>query len=85
MIFTQQNITPLTYGIITAVGRNRLHSVVGVFDAGDYILVYAASMARVVSLPGMSERVGASFANRIEAVLNWFSGQADGAFRTDNR
>ena len=80
IIFIQQNLTPLNAGIIPAIGRNRLRSIVAVLDAGDYLLVYAASMARAVSLPGMNERVGASFANRAEAVLNWFSSQADEAF-----
>ena len=80
MIFVQQNLTALTAGIIPAVGRNRLRSVVAILDAGEYILVYAASMARTVALPGMKERVGNSFANRAEAVLHWFKGQADKAF-----
>ena len=84
MIFVQQNITPLTYGIITAVGRNRLHSVVGIFDAGDYILVYAASMARAASLPGMRDRMRDSFSNRAEAVFKWFSARADRAYSLVN-
>ena len=80
LFFVQQNLTPLKYGIITAVARNNLRSVVAVLDAGDHILVYAASMARTASIPGMRERVGNSFANRVEAVLNWFRDQADKAF-----
>jgi len=80
MIFIQQNLTALTAGIIPAVGKNKLRSVVAVLDAGEYILIYAASMAKTVALPGMRERVGNSFANRAEAVLHWFKGQADKAF-----
>jgi hypothetical protein len=80
MIFVQQNLTALTAGIIPAVGKNKLRSVVAVLDAGEYILVYAASMAKTVALPGMRERVGNSFANRAEAVLHWFKDQADKAF-----
>jgi hypothetical protein len=80
IIFIQQNLTSLTAGIIPAVGKNRLRSIVAVMDAGEYLLVYAASMARAASLPGMNERVGNSFANRAEAVLNWFSDQADKAY-----
>ena len=80
MIFVQQNLTALTAGIIPAVGKNKLRSVVAVLDAGEYILIYAASMAKTVALPGMKERVGNSFANRAEAVLHWFKGQADKAF-----
>ena len=80
IIFFQQNLTSLTAGIIPAVGKNKLRSVVAVLDADNYLLVYALSMAKAVSLPGMNERIGNSFANRAEAVLHWFSGQADKAF-----
>ena len=80
IIFIQQNLTSLNAGIIPAIGRNRLRSVVAVIDAGDYLLVYAGSMASATLFPGMSDRVGASFANRAEAILNWFSRQADEAF-----
>ena len=80
MIFIQQNLTALTAGIIPAVGKNKLRSVVAILDAGEYILIYAASMAKTVALPGMNERVGNSFANRAEAVLHWFKEQADKAF-----
>jgi hypothetical protein len=80
LIFIQQNLTSLNYGIITAVGKNRLHSAVAVIDAGEYLLVYAVSMAKAASLPGMKERIGNSFSNRAEAVLRWFEGRADKAF-----
>ena len=81
MIFVQQNLSALTVGIIPAIGRNKLRSIVAVLDAGDYLLVYMISMAKAASLPGMKERVGNSFTNRAEAVLLWFSDQADKAFR----
>lgn len=81
LIFVQQNLTALTAGIIPAVGRNKLHSVVAVLDAGDQLLIYAVSMAKAASVPGMNQRVGDSFSNRVEAVIKWFSGQADKAFK----
>jgi len=80
IIFIQQNLTPLRIGFITAVGSNNLRSVVAILDAGNYILVYAASMANTTAFPGMRNRIGNSFANRANAVLYWFSGQADKAF-----
>ena len=85
LIFIQQNLSPLSLGPIPAIGRNRLRSVVAVLDAGEYILIYAASMARVATLMGMSNRIGSSFINRADAILNWFSAQADGAFAAANR
>jgi len=78
-IFIQQNLTSLSYGIIPAVGKNKLWSVVAVIDAGNYLLVYIASMSKAASIPGMKERIGNSFANRSEAIFNWFSNQADKA------
>jgi hypothetical protein len=81
LIFVQQNLTTLTYGIIPLVRKNRLRSVVAVIDAGEYLLIYAASMAKAASLPGMGQRVSASFSTRADAVQNWFTGQADKAFR----
>lgn len=80
MVFIQQNLTSLTYGIIPAVGKNRLRSAVAIIDAGDYLLVYAASMAKAASVPGMKGRIGNSFSNRAGAILNWFSSRADRAF-----
>jgi hypothetical protein len=82
MIFVQQNLSSLTYGIIPAVGKNKLRSAVAIVDAGDYLLVYAASMAKVASVLGMKERIGNSFSNRAGAMLNWFAVRADKAFKS---
>jgi hypothetical protein len=81
LIFVQENLTAMNYGIIPAVGKNKLRSIVAVFDAGDSLLIYVASMARAASVPGLNEKVSNSFTNRAEAVLNWFSGQADKVFK----
>jgi len=70
--FMQENLTSMSRGIITAIGRNRLRTVFAVIDAGDSVLLYTAAMARTVSAQGMSERIGASFTNRAKAVIKWF-------------
>jgi hypothetical protein len=80
LLFIQQNLTAMSYGIIPAVGKNKLRSLVAVIDAGDYLLIYAASMVKAASIPGMGERIGNSFSNRAAAVLKWFTGRADGVF-----
>ncbi|MDR2942972.1 MAG: hypothetical protein LBV17_10315 [Treponema sp.] len=80
LFFIQENITPLNYGIITAVGKNRLKSVLAVVDCGDFLLIYAVSMAKAVSLPGMTDRIGNSFRNRADAVYKWFVSGADKVF-----
>ena len=81
LIFIQENLTTMMAGIIPAVGKNKLRSAVAVLDLEDHLLVYAVSMAKVASLFGMNDRVGNSFSNRAEAIIHWFSDQADKAFR----
>jgi hypothetical protein len=80
LIFVQRNLTALKIGIISAVGRDKLRSLVAVIDAGDSLLVYAVSLARAAALPGLGNRIGNSFTNRAQAILDWFTTRADGAF-----
>jgi hypothetical protein len=82
LLFIQENVTSLTMGIIPAAGRGRLRSFVAVIDAGSCLLIYAASMARAASVPGMGTRIGNSFTTRVDAVLTWFSARVDAAFNT---
>ncbi|MDR2767501.1 MAG: hypothetical protein LBB82_04150 [Treponema sp.] len=79
-IFIQENLTAMSYGIIPVVGKNRLRSLVAVFDAGDSLLIYTVSMAKAASVPGLADRVSKSFGNRAEAILNWFTAQAESAY-----
>jgi hypothetical protein len=83
LVFVQENLSAMNAGIIPAVGKNRLRSMVAVIDAGDSLLVYVASMARAATIPGMGDRIGSSFTNRAEAILKWFSGRADRVFGND--
>jgi hypothetical protein len=75
VFFAQENITALSYGIIRAIGRGNLQSIIALIDCGDSILIYTVSMARAASLPGMGDRVSSSFKNRAEAALNWLTGR----------
>jgi hypothetical protein len=79
-VFIQRNITALKIGIISAVGKDRLRSLVAVIDTGDGLLVYAVSLAKAAALPGLGNRIGSSFTNRAQAILGWFTTQADKAF-----
>ena len=76
----QENLTPLTAGIIPVAGKNKLCTVMAVIDTGDCLLIYAASMVKTVLVPGMGERIGNSFTNRAVAVLKWFSSRANRVF-----
>jgi hypothetical protein len=77
LFFSQTNLTSLSVGIVTAVGKNNLRSTAAVLDCGEYLLVYVCSMARAASLPGMRERIGNAFSSRAEAVVQWIETQAD--------
>ncbi|MDR1956526.1 MAG: hypothetical protein LBQ30_06700 [Treponema sp.] len=81
LLFVQQNLTPLLAGIIPAIGRHKLRSVVAVIDAEDGLLIYVASIAKAVSLPGINQRVGQSFTTRTDALMGWFTERADAAFK----
>jgi len=80
IFFSQENISSMTLGIIQAIGRNRFRTVMAVIDAGDTLLIYTAAMAKTASVPGMGDRVGSSFTNRVKAILKWFVGRADRVF-----
>jgi len=73
IFFYQTNITALNYGIIPAIGKGNLRSIIAVIDCGDSILVYAVSMTKASTLPGMGDRIGNSLSNRAAALLNWFT------------
>jgi hypothetical protein len=81
LMLTQRNLTKMSYGLVTAVKKNRLCSLMAVIDTETHLLIYAVSMADVVSLPLLNQRVGRSFSTRLEALLTWFSGRADRAFQ----
>jgi hypothetical protein len=73
IFFTQENITALNYGVIPVIGKGNLRSVIAVIDCGDSILIYVASMAKAASVPGLYDKISASFSNRAKAVIHWFS------------
>ena len=81
MIFTQENLTSMTFGIFPVIGKNRLRLVGTIIDAEDYLLVYAVSMIKAALPQRMRQRAGNSFSSIAEAVLHWFSAQADKAFK----
>jgi uncharacterized membrane protein len=72
IFFIQENVTALNYSLVPAIGKGNLRSIMAVFDCGDILLIYIASMAKAASVPGMGERIGTSFTNRAEAIIKWF-------------
>ena len=78
-VFVQENLTELNYGIVPVLGTGRWRTVVLVADAGASLVIYAASAARTTLVPGIEGKVRESFANRADALYQWFSGRADAA------
>jgi hypothetical protein len=78
IFFSQENLSSMSAGIIPAIGKNKFRTVMAVIDTGDTLLIYAAAMAKTASVPGLGDRIGSSFTNRVKAILKWFVGRADG-------
>jgi hypothetical protein len=79
-IITQQNISTVTLAFVPVIGKHNLRSVVALLDAGPYLLIYSASLARAVMLPGIRDQMNTSIGNRTAALLAWFSKRADIAY-----
>jgi len=77
IFFSQENLSSMSAGIIPAIGKNKFRTVLAVIDTGDTLLIYAAAMAKTASVPGLGDRIGSSFTNRVKAILKWFDGRAD--------
>jgi len=80
IFFSQENLSSMNLGIIPAIGKNKFRTVMAVIDAGDSLLIYSAAMAKTASVPGMGDRIGSSFTNRVKAILKWFVGRTDKVF-----
>jgi hypothetical protein len=84
-IVTQENVSTIMLAIVPVIGKNNLHSVVALIDAGPYLLIYSVSLARVILLPGIRDRMYTSIGNRTAALLTWFSRRADIAYEKTAR
>ncbi|MDR3301660.1 MAG: hypothetical protein LBT01_03915 [Spirochaetaceae bacterium] len=81
ILFSQRNETNMYYGFLPVLGKEKLHSIIAIIDAGDHILIYMVSMADAMSLLGMKNRIAISFASRTEAVLGWFTEKANAVYK----
>jgi hypothetical protein len=82
LILIQQNLTDMNTGLIRMIGKNNLRTILAVMDTKNHLLIYAVSLIKAPSFPGMKGRIGDSFTNRTAAVVKWLSGQADKAFKS---
>ena len=77
IVFTQENVTSLSIGIINAIGKGNLRSAIAVIDCGDSLLIYAVSMVKALTLSSLRDRISNSFSSRAEAILKWFTNRLD--------
>lgn len=80
LIMIQKNLTDMKTGPIRIIREDKLRTILSVIDTGDYLLIYAVSLVKATSFPGMKKRIGDSFTNRTVAIVEWISGEADKAF-----
>jgi hypothetical protein len=73
IIFTQTNYSAVSYGVIPLAAKEKLRVIAAVIDAGEYFLIYAASMAKEPPFSALKKKAGGSFASRAEALINWFT------------
>ena len=78
IIFTQKNCNAISYGIVPLAAKEKLCVLSAVIDAGEYFLIYAASMTRAPPFSGLKKKAGDSFASRAEAVIKWFARRMEG-------
>jgi hypothetical protein len=80
LIMVQQNLTDMNSGPLRMIGKNNLRTILAVIDMEARLLVYAVSLIKAPSFPGMKGRIGDSFTNRTAAVIEWLSVRADEVF-----
>lgn len=78
IIFTQKNCNAISYGIVPLAAKEKLRVLSAVIDAGEYFLIYAASMTKAPPFSGLKKKAGDSFASRAEAVIKWFTLRIEG-------
>ncbi len=83
ILFSQENLTTMNYGILPILGKGRLRTIVAVIDAGDALILYCVSAIKASQMPGLDAKVRDSFSNRADALYSWFGIQATKALSAE--
>lgn len=70
--FFSRNIDPLRYTFIKLIEADKLRVSLVVHDLGDYLLVYGLTRADFPAIPGLDDKINASFTTRAQAMYGWF-------------
>lgn len=81
-LFVQENLTDVNVVFVPVLRKGGMRTAVLVADAGPWLVVYAASAARIPLVPGIESRLLNSFNNRTDALYRWFCTRAETAFQT---
>lgn len=85
LLLAMRNMNRLSYGILPAIGAERLRIVVIALPVEEGILFYAFSAVNVRALFGMQSRIAASFENRVNALADWFDSMVEEHLRVLTR
>lgn len=70
--FYSKNTSTINYSFLKVIDPGKLHVSLVVHDLGDYLLIYGLTRATFIAIPGLEEKLTASFSTRIDALYNWF-------------
>jgi len=70
--FFSKNHSAMSFGILRIIDPERLRIALVVEDLGTHLLIYALTRADIPGLPGLENRVRASFTTRAQALYRWF-------------
>ena len=85
LVFTQENLSTMNYGILPLIGKNKLCSVISVIDMEEYLLIHILSIAKASPASWMKKRVQDSFSNRANALMDWFAEKADRVYNKQKK
>ena len=74
------NITPLSYGFIPVVAREKMKNRIFTIFTDEGIIFWICSSANASIIPGMKSKLADSFGNRAKALFTWFSGKSTEAW-----
>lgn len=70
--FYSRNIDTMSLSFLKLLQPEKLRVSLVVQDLGDYLLVYGLTRADFPKIPGIEDKINASFSTRAQAVYNWF-------------
>lgn len=77
LLYQVENLTTMSYAFIPLVKAHAMSVQALIVLTDDGIIFYVVSGADTLLLPGVRDKMEASFSNRASAIFNWFTAQAE--------